>query len=113
MPVPYEYQQCWPPFCCLLPCQVYVVGEQGIQLELDLAGVKHIGGPVSLSHPDPMFVLPDSHALAGLCALIQVCMYSPVRMHSHTVCYRTQMLHDCPCKYTDIHGTIECTRLVL
>ncbi|CAI5972230.1 unnamed protein product [Closterium sp. NIES-64] len=26
--------------------KVYVVGEQGIQLELDLAGVNHIGGPV-------------------------------------------------------------------
>ena len=27
--------------------KVYVVGEEGIQLELDLAGSEHIGGPVS------------------------------------------------------------------
>ena len=32
--------------------KVYVVGEVGIQQELDLVGVQHIGGPADVRPPD-------------------------------------------------------------
>ena len=44
--------------------QVYVVGEVGIQEELDLKGIAHIGGPADADKKielKPGFALPHDH----------------------------------------------------
>ena len=44
--------------------QVYVVGDVGIEEELDLKGIKHIGGPADKDQVidlKPGFALPHDH----------------------------------------------------
>ena len=55
--------------------QVYVVGEVGIQEELDLKGIAHIGGPADAEKKielKPGFALPHDHDV--LPALLFQCL---------------------------------------
>ena len=65
---------------CGAVAQVYIVGEVGIQEELDLKGIAHIGGPedadkkISLK---PGFALPhDPDVRRSILKLVIICLSS-------------------------------------
>ena len=65
---------------CGASAQVYIVGEVGIQEELDLKGIAHIGGPedadkkISLK---PGFALPhDPDVRHSILKLVIICLSS-------------------------------------